>query len=132
MKKNKSELILYIIICVFVFCLPVFGIIQDTVKVNSKTKEEVVNKIASIIKKNYVFSESGKKMALSIKEKLRNGDYSKIKTFKEFSKLLQTDLRKVCNDRHIFVSYKLAWLIDDDQALLHISLKEATFVPAIS
>ncbi len=38
---------------------------------------------------------------------------SNIKDFKEFSKILTTDLRKICNDRHLWVSYKLEWLIEE-------------------
>jgi retinol-binding protein 3 len=82
-----------------------YGFSQDTLTIDSKTKEKVINKVASIMQEKYVFAEIGEKMANFIHSQYKNGEYNSFTEVKPFCKKLTTDLRTICNDKHVFVFY---------------------------
>ncbi len=68
-------------------------------------KEKVVNRLADLMNRNYVFPEKGKEMHDLIKRKYEGGSYDDIQTQEEFARVLNRDLRFVQNDKHIRVRY---------------------------
>ncbi len=66
-------------------------------------KQAIVNRLAGIMNRNYVYPEKGKAMHDLIKSKLKNGTYDRLTTEQDFANALQADLRSVINDKHIRV-----------------------------
>jgi len=68
-------------------------------------KQQVVDRLAQIMNRNYVFPEKGEAMYELIKRKMDNGAYDEFTNPKSFAGALERDLRFVQNDRHIRVRY---------------------------
>jgi hypothetical protein len=85
--------------------LPIMGFPQDSPSIDSDTKGEVVQKVASIMKDKYVFSEIGENMAKHIIKQHEKGSYDSYTAVKPFCRKLTSDLRDICHDKHIFVFY---------------------------
>lgn len=68
-------------------------------------KEAVVNRLADLMNRNYVYPDKGKAMHDLIKDHLRNGTYDNYTTADGFAEALEADLRSVINDKHIRVKY---------------------------
>ncbi len=78
---------------------------QETLKVDVKTKAEVVKKVADFMKDYYVFAEVGNKMGEFIKTNHSDGNYDGYTDVNEFCKKVTADLREISADKHIFVFY---------------------------
>lgn len=68
-------------------------------------KKAIVNKLANLMNRNYVFPEKGEAMHDLIKKKLKDQAYDQLNSNEDFAAALETDLRSVINDKHIRVSY---------------------------
>lgn len=98
MKKRRIIVILFLLIfnC---------GFAQKSILIDKKTKEEVVNKVATIMQEKYLFADIGEKMAKYVQSQLGKGVYDSLSEVKPFCKKLTSDLREICNDKHVFVFY---------------------------
>lgn len=94
-----------LIVCIIVLSQGIFVCAQDTFVIDIKTKEQVVNKVASIIQEKYVFADIGEKMAKHIRQQHKKGEYNSFSEVKPFCKKLTSDLREISNDKHIFVFF---------------------------
>jgi retinol-binding protein 3 len=70
---------------------------------DAKAKSDVVNRIASLLKDNYVFPDAGERAGKLIQTQLAQGAYSALKTQDEFSDKLTEDLQSVTHDKHMRV-----------------------------
>lgn len=68
-------------------------------------KVKVINKLADLMNRNYVFPEKGKEMHDLIKKKFKTKAYDAFTSKEEFAAALQSDLRSIINDKHIRVSF---------------------------
>jgi hypothetical protein len=66
-------------------------------------RKEIVEAVASAVDENYVYPETGRKMAELVREKLKAGDYDKIDDDAALTRRLTDDMRSVNNDRHLGV-----------------------------
>jgi hypothetical protein len=71
----------------------------------SEQKAEIVNKIADLLSKNYVFPETAQKMDVFVRQRLKQGAYSQITDEREFARVLTEDLQSVSRDLHLRVSF---------------------------
>lgn len=78
---------------------------KETIKIDTHTKGEIINKVADIMQDYYVFAEVGEQMGQYLKTEHRKGNYDTYTDLKEFCKKLTTDLREISHDKHIFVFY---------------------------
>ncbi len=75
------------------------------IKAQSFDKKEVVNRLADLMNRNYVFPEKGKAMHDLIKQNLEAGKYDEIKDAETFANQLDDDLKSVVKDKHIRVQF---------------------------
>lgn len=68
-------------------------------------KKAVVNRLANLMNRNYVFPDKGKAMHDLVKRKLKTGEYDQYTTESAFASALEADLRSVINDLHIRVRH---------------------------
>lgn len=68
-------------------------------------KQAVVNRLANIMNRNYVFPDKGKAMHELIKKRFEEKAYDQFTTESAFAEALEKDLRSVINDKHIRVTH---------------------------
>ena len=74
-------------------------------QVNYIEKSKIINKISSLLKENYIFPDTAKKMSDYIKTKLTSGGYDSVSDAMMFSQILTMDLQSISKDRHLRVRY---------------------------
>ncbi len=67
-------------------------------------KEKIVNRLADIMNRNYVYPDKGKEMHDLIKDKFKRNEYADLKDEASFAQALEDDLRSVIYDKHIRVT----------------------------
>jgi hypothetical protein len=78
-----------------------FGQEPKALTLDAAKKQAIVDEIASLLNKNYIFAETAKKMDEKIRGRLRNGDYDKLSGAPEFAQAVSRDLGEVSKDRHL-------------------------------
>ncbi len=73
--------------------------------VKEKELRAAIDTMAILIEKNYVFPSKGKMIASKLLQSYKQGNYKKIRTWKELDSLLSKDLRSFSNDGHMYVGY---------------------------
>ena len=68
-------------------------------------KEKVVEHLARIMDRNYVYPDKGRAMHDLIKQNLEKGVYEDLNSPEALASRLEADLRSVINDKHIRVKY---------------------------
>jgi retinol-binding protein 3 len=68
-------------------------------------KKAVVNAVADVLAKQYVFPETARKMGDLIKKNLKTGKYALLDDPQTFAMKLSADLQSVSRDRHLGVRY---------------------------
>lgn len=106
-KPNLKRVILLILI--FCAALGQYTIAQDNNSGNpvfdTKTKTQTVNKIAKMLKENYVFPEKAKTMGAYLKSQLSSGAYENITEPMKFAETLTSDLQSISKDKHLRVRF---------------------------
>jgi hypothetical protein len=74
-------------------------------QVNNIEKSKIINKISSLLKENYVFLDTAKKISDYLKTKLASGGYDSVNDAMMFSQILTMDLQAISKDRHLRVRY---------------------------
>jgi hypothetical protein len=77
---------------------------QDS-QIDAKTKDQVIDRALDALNRTYVFPEVAGKMADSIHERQRKGEYGTGTSPMEFAMKLTEDLRAVSHDLHLRVDY---------------------------
>ncbi len=74
-----------------------------SIELDSRAITGIVDDVAQLVSNNYVFADSGQKMAELIRRRLEENAYDHAKTLDEFTKMLTDDLRSVEDDAHLGV-----------------------------
>jgi hypothetical protein len=80
-----------------------FGEAQAAEKLDAEARQAIVLKISELLSDNYVYPETGKKMAAAIEQNLKKGAYSEIDRSSVFASRLMQDLREISRDLHLRV-----------------------------
>jgi hypothetical protein len=64
-------------------------------------KQAIVDEVASLLNRNYIFAETAKKMEERVRGRLKNGDYDTYPGAEEFARAVSQDLLAVSKDRHL-------------------------------
>jgi retinol-binding protein 3 len=67
--------------------------------------KETIDSISSILEREYVFADIGKKISEHLQGKAKNGEYDKVSDPHEFAQTLTEDVRFVNNDKHLRVNF---------------------------
>ena len=68
-------------------------------------RQEAIEGILALLKRQYVFPEVAVKMETAIQERAAKGEYDKVADGPELADRLTRDLQEVCHDRHLRVGY---------------------------
>jgi hypothetical protein len=78
---------------------------EKVLTLDAGMRAKVVERVADLMKSNYIFKEIAEKMEEKLNNQLTEGKYDKMVDVFEFSQALTRDLRSVSKDRHIRVTY---------------------------
>ena len=73
---------------------------------DAKRRGALIDAAARAIEANYVFPDLGRRMAAALRERGARGDYDQISDCTAFAARLTDDLRALCHDKHLRVTYK--------------------------
>jgi hypothetical protein len=74
-------------------------------EIDAATRKRVVAGIIDKLNENYVFPETATKMAASLRNAERRGDYQQIANGDRFARALTTQLQEVSHDKHLRVNF---------------------------
>jgi len=73
--------------------------------IDAATRAQVVDELSKNLNTSYVYLETAKKMETDIRQRLKNKEYDRITSAREFAKKLMEDLQAVSKDKHLRVYY---------------------------
>lgn len=112
--KIYNTLVLMLVALLLLFTSKLHA--QDDVMAVSE-QQIVIDSISSKLNSNYVFPGVAEKMATSIKDKLKKGDYRSIKDPQQLASTLTADLQAVSKDKHLRVSFAPQQIAEQQQAV---------------
>lgn len=74
-------------------------------QVDSTVRDEVAEKLAQTLADEYGYADKGAAMAAAIRAKVKSGAYNQIASDTDFAAALQADVRRIADDRHLWVAY---------------------------
>jgi hypothetical protein len=110
-----SKMIRWIVIIVALLALWVSLVLgQEPVAptLDAAKKQAVIDEIATLLNKNYIFAESAKKMEEALRARLKGGDFDKVNAAAPFAQEVSKTLRDVSKDGHIGFAYNPAMAED--------------------
>src|ERR1051326_949183 len=78
---------------------------QPDMKIDSATRNTVIESTLKRLNDLYVFPETAKKMEEAIRNRQKAGEYEKLDSAKEFARSLTAHLQEVSHDKHLRVRY---------------------------
>lgn len=90
---------------VFIFCGSSRHM-TATEYLNAAMRKEIVLSLADRLTSDYVFADTGSKMASALRAKLESNAYEEVTSVYEFARILTEDLYAIARDRHLRVSFK--------------------------
>ena len=106
----KKQAILFIFMLAAMMFTGLNGFAQQPgnapdMQIDAKTRTEVIETILKNLNDSYVFPEVAKKMETDIRSRVKNNEYEKITSAKEFAAKLTEDLQSVSRDKHMRVRF---------------------------
>ncbi|MFT4540180.1 MAG: hypothetical protein ACI841_000336 [Planctomycetota bacterium] len=78
---------------------------QATSALNETSRSEIIDAVLKALNDNYVFPKVAKKMEAAVREKAKSGRYDQQTDGRRLTDLLQSDLRDICQDKHLTIHY---------------------------
>ncbi|HEX5689184.1 MAG TPA: hypothetical protein VFX76_04245, partial [Roseiflexaceae bacterium] len=78
---------------------------QDASRVSIEDRRAVLEAAAKIIGDMYVFEDQAKTMVEALHANLERGAYDDLADGRAFAQRLTTDLRSICNDKHLAIEF---------------------------
>ncbi len=122
-----SKMIRWMVIIVAILALWVSLALGQEAKaptLDAAKKQAVIDEIASLLNKEYIFAETAKKMEEALQAGLKNGDFDKLDAAPAFAQAVSKTLSEVSKDGHIGFAFNPA-LAADIRRLMGQSEEEA-------
>jgi hypothetical protein len=110
-----SKMIRWLVIIVAILALWVslaLGQDAQAPTLDAAKKQAIVDEIATLFNKNYIFAETAKKVEEALRAKLKAGDFDKEATAPDFSQAVSAVILEVSKDRHTGFSFNPAMAED--------------------
>jgi len=122
-----SKMIRWMVIIVAILALwasLALGQEAKTPTLDAAKKQAIVDEIASLLNKEYIFAETAKKMEETLRARLKNGDFDRLDAAPAFAQAVSSTLSTVSKDGHIGFAFNPA-LAEDIRRLMGQSEEEA-------
>ena len=94
-----------LLVCLALTGLLVFGQETKAPSLDAAQKQAIVDEIATLLNKNYIFADTAKKLEDALRAKLRSGDFDKLNDAREFARAVSGTLLDVGKDKHMGFAY---------------------------
>ncbi len=94
-----------VVLTILMVASTAFGQAEESMTIDRKAQAEIIDSISATLNTTYVFPDVAKEMEKYIRKQYKNKAYEKITNLEEFTEVLTTDLREICHDLHLRVSY---------------------------
>jgi len=101
-----------------------FGQQPQAPAVDAAKKQAIVDEIATLLGKNYIFPETAKKVEDALRGRLKNGDFDKLNDAPSFAQAVSAVILEVSKDKHTGFAYNPA-MAEDMRRLAGRSEEEA-------
>lgn len=82
-----------------------FGQEPKAPTLDAAAKQAIVDEIATLLNKNYIFPDTAKKVEDALRAKLKSGDFDKLNDAREFSQAVSATVLEVSKDKHTGFAY---------------------------
>jgi len=89
----------------FLWTTAVFGQSGPAPALDAAKKQAVVDEIATLFNRNYIFAETAKKVEEALRAKLKAGDFDKLATAPDIARAVAAVILDVSKDRHTGFAY---------------------------
>jgi hypothetical protein len=81
------------------------ALVQPTPVLDGVRRQAIIDEVAALLNKDYVFAETAKKMEEALRARLKTGDFDKLAAAPEFAQAVSRVLSEVSKDGHIGFAY---------------------------
>lgn len=101
------------------------GLNHITAQVSKEQKSEAIDSVIKLMNERYIFPETAKKIELHLRKQQTKKAYDTITSAEGFAAALTTDIRSICNDKHVTIRYSAEPLtIDRGKNMMQIPEEE--------
>jgi C-terminal processing protease CtpA/Prc len=101
------------IIAILMSSIPLLGMftsvedapVEAAAPIDAATRTRVIDGVLTELNKSYVFPDVAKKMETAIRERAKKGEYDSLTDGKAFAEKLTEDLRAICQDKHLRITF---------------------------
>jgi hypothetical protein len=83
---------------------------SNGITISRQEQDEIVGKICSLLKSNYISAEAGERVSELLFAAHRDGKYSETRSLPQLAARLDADLKEWSNDKHLSVLYDPDWV----------------------
>ena len=124
MFRMKIQRIVLLLMAMALAGTMVFGQQPQAPAVDAAKKQAIIDEIAALLNRDYIFAETAKKVEDALRAKLKSGDFDKMTAAPEFAQAVSTVILEVSKDRHTGFAWNPA-LAEDMRRLEGQSEEEA-------
>lgn len=122
--SKALRLVLIITATVVLWLSALFGQEAAAPTLDTAQRQAIVDEIATLLNKNYIFAETAKKVEEALRAKLAAGDFDKVAAAPDFAQAVSALILDVSKDRHTGFAYNPA-MAEDLRRLMGRSEEEA-------
>jgi retinol-binding protein 3 len=105
MISKTNKMIILAVLTALLFAQAVYGQRPEDPAVDAAKKQAIVDEIATLLNKNYIFADVAKKIEDRLRARLAGGEYDKFARAGEFSEAVSKDILDVGHDKHMGFAY---------------------------
>jgi hypothetical protein len=98
------------------------------VPLTENEKKQVIDSVSKLLTNEYIYPEVAKKIINAIASNSAKGNYTALTDPFEFADKLNQDLIKASNDKHFYMAFDPAWIMEKKKALANKDSSEV-FIP---
>ena len=88
-----------------IIILLLFALNSVTAQVTKEQKSEAIDSVIKLMNERYIFPETAKQIELHLRTQQTKKSYDTITSAEGFASALTTDIRSICNDKHVSIRY---------------------------
>ncbi len=96
-----------------------------TAQISKEQKSEAIDSVIKLMNERYIFPETAKKIEVHLRKQQAKKAYDTITSAEVFAATLTTDIRSICNDKHVTIRYSAEPLtVDRGKNMMQIPEEE--------
>lgn len=102
----------------------ILGLTTAEAQISSQQKSEAIDSVVKLMNEQYIFPETAKQIELYLRDQQLKRKYDTITNGDIFAATLTTDIRSICNDKHVSIRYSAQELTVQRGDFMRISEEE--------